>query len=110
MKKLAASLYVAVCLSGAFLFLNGSLEDAYSATHLKPVAVMVQRADAMDQTPYEDSDSREMARMERHLDYTDERLNNVADALSMVKGIGTGAMAVLGILQILNLIATRNKS
>ncbi|HEV2709159.1 MAG TPA: hypothetical protein VGU67_03000 [Edaphobacter sp.] len=47
-----------------------------------------------------------MDQIERHIDSTDTRVNDLSDKVSMIQGVGTGVLGLLGALQLLGLIAS----
>lgn len=101
MRVMTAVVYVAICYGASLFGANKMLSEAFAKAHAAPIAF---------QQTYESSpDEGEDARIERHLDYTDHRLDDLEGKVSLFEGVGTGIMGCLGALQILGLVAQRKR-
>jgi len=66
---------------------------------------------AQTQTPTESySVQSRMDQIERHIDTTDSRVNDLSDKVSLIQGVGTGILGLLGALQLLGLITAAKAS
>lgn len=45
--------------------------------------------------------------IDHHLEATDSRINDLSDKISLIQGIGSGVLGILGVLQIFGLITTK---
>ncbi len=115
MRTLTCVLYIFICFGLALVFASWSCE--FGSAQALVVRASGEDANldssaAQFETKQERTDQNietQDLRIERHLEYTDERLNDVSDKVENVEGIGTGALGVLGILQILGLVVQRKK-
>ena len=109
---IVGGIYIAVCLG----FATFNIVYAYQITQRTDVAVvamshfpLIRGVNAQTDYPqerdrFEQSNTDEITRVDKHLDYTDERINQLADKVATMQGVGVGAMFVLAFLQAISLV------
>jgi hypothetical protein len=78
-----------------------SVPDTYFTTQLQSEQENLNKMEGRFETKSEQID--------RHLESTDARLNDLSNRISTIQGIGTGVLGVLGVLQILGFITSRKE-
>ncbi len=102
-----AMLYVLICI-GCFSFLRNIPPPPTYAIQREPEYRNVPGA-SEQQDERDQQYNSQIYQMERHLEYTDTRLNDLSDKISTMQGLGAGAMAVLGLLQLLGIFAAKQR-